>query len=77
MDLFKYLRDKAQSGGPINWNFGKFIVNGEGKVQRYYTSNWWPQEIAPDIEKMLGIEEKDSKLHLFEIDPESEANAIS
>lgn len=37
----------------ISWNFGKFLLNGEGKVVKYYEPNTEPNDMLPDIKKLL------------------------
>ncbi len=37
----------------IPWNFAKFLVNHEGKVVGFYGPKTNPQEMLPDIEKLL------------------------
>ena len=58
--LYSYLRQNsslfdAKSGltSEIQWNFGKFLVNGEGKVVNYYAPPTNPDDIIPDIKKLL------------------------
>ncbi len=49
--LFDYL--KAATGGEIKWNFTKFLVDRAGKPVKLYESSVKPQDIAPDIDKLL------------------------
>lgn len=37
----------------IKWNFTKFLVDREGNVVERYAPNVAPEQIAPDIEKLL------------------------
>ncbi|KAJ9067902.1 Glutathione peroxidase 2 [Entomophthora muscae] len=37
----------------IKWNFEKFLINKEGKVQERYSSMSTPESLMPDIEKLL------------------------
>lgn len=37
----------------IKWNFGKFLINKEGKVSNRYAPTSSPLSIAKDIEKLL------------------------
>jgi glutathione peroxidase len=37
----------------IKWNFTKFLVNRQGRVVRRYGSSTKPEEIAPEIERLL------------------------
>lgn len=53
-ELFRFLRQNSRlNGGRIGWNFGKFLVNKQGKVHNYYSPNTDPEEIKPDIERLL------------------------
>jgi glutathione peroxidase len=62
--LFQFLMDKqanAATGGPIRWNFTKFLVDREGKVVARFEPDVTPDspEIAVAIEKTLrGEKEK-------------------
>jgi len=49
--LFAYLTETT--GGEIKWNFTKFLVDREGRPVRQYDSSAKPQDIVPDIEKLL------------------------
>lgn len=55
--LFKYLK-KAAPGTlgleGIKWNFTKFLINSEGEVVKRYAPTTKPQDIADDIEALLG-----------------------
>ncbi len=48
---------KSQKGGlltdSIKWNFGKFLVDQQGKVVKRYAPTTKPKDIAKDIEKLL------------------------
>ena len=53
-DIYKYL--KANCSEPvtdIKWNFAKFLVNGDGKVQKHYAPMTSPFKMRTDIEQML------------------------
>jgi glutathione peroxidase len=55
--LFKHL--KAEAPGVlgtegIKWNFTKFLIGRDGKVVKRYAPQTKPEEIADDIEKVLG-----------------------
>ena len=59
-DVFKYLRINSPElatseteAKKISWNFGKFLVDTEGKVLKYLTPSQEPNEILPLIEKIL------------------------
>jgi glutathione peroxidase len=55
--LYKHL--KAQAPGVlgtqgIKWNFTKFLINKDGSVFKRYAPQTKPEEIATDIESLLG-----------------------
>jgi glutathione peroxidase len=55
--LFKHL--KAEAPGVlgtegIKWNFTKFLIGRDGKVVKRYAPQTKPEEIAGDIEQVLG-----------------------
>jgi glutathione peroxidase len=63
--LFQFLTDKQANpttGGPIRWNFTKFLVDREGKVAQRFEPDVTPDspELAAAIEKTLRAE-KDKK----------------
>jgi len=50
--LYTFL--KAQTGGKdIRWNFTKFLIDRQGNVVRRFDSKDKPEDIAPEIEKIL------------------------
>jgi glutathione peroxidase len=49
--LFKQLA--AQTGTTVKWNFYKYLIGRDGKVLAGYSSNTSPEELAPQIEKLL------------------------
>ena len=58
--LYKYLRrnsslhdEKTGQTKEIPWNFGKFLVNSEGKVIEYYPSDVYPNTFRGRIESIL------------------------
>jgi glutathione peroxidase len=63
--LFEYLTDKqanSTTGGPIRWNFTKFLVDRDGKVAARFEPDIAPDapELAVAIEKALhGEKDKD------------------
>jgi len=65
--LFQFLMDKQANpatGGPIRWNFAKFLVDREGKVVARFEPDVMPDapELAVAIEKALhGDKDKDKK----------------
>ena len=59
-ELYKYLRtnsslyDKAtDTAKEIPWNFGKFLLDREGKVVKFYSPDIKPSVLGPDVEKLL------------------------
>ena len=40
-------------GGPIEWNFGKFLVGRDGAVLRRYSPQVEPDQLREDLEKAL------------------------
>lgn len=57
LPLYKHLKEQAPGvlgTQMIKWNFTKFLVDREGNVAKRYAPQDKPEEIASDIEKMLG-----------------------
>ncbi|MGE5702048.1 MAG: glutathione peroxidase [Clostridia bacterium] len=54
--LYHYL--VKQTGGDIEWNFVKFLVDGEGNVVKQYGARTEPAELAGDIEKLLAGDQR-------------------
>jgi glutathione peroxidase len=55
--LWKYLKGEAPGvlgTEGIKWNFTKFLIGRDGKVAHRYAPTTQPEEIAGDIEKLLG-----------------------
>jgi glutathione peroxidase len=55
--LWKHLKGEAPGvlgTEAIKWNFTKFLVGRDGKVVHRYAPQTKPEEIAGDIEKLLG-----------------------
>ena len=55
--LWKYLKGEAPGvlgTEGIKWNFTKFLIGRDGKVAKRYAPTTKPEEIAGDIEKLLG-----------------------
>ena len=50
--LFQYLSSEA-NGGPIKWNFAKFLCNGDGVMVKRYTPRDAPLSFEADIVSML------------------------
>lgn len=51
--LFAFLT--SEHGGPIEWNFTKFLVDGDGNVVGRYGSSDEPAAIAPAIRELLVV----------------------
>ena len=56
--VYRYLRSHSslKVGNlteEIQWNFGKFLVDSEGKVLKYYGPRVEPDEIRGDIQALL------------------------
>jgi glutathione peroxidase len=49
--LFKQL--EAATGTSVKWNFYKYLVDRDGKVVAGFSSRTSPEELAPQIEKLL------------------------
>lgn len=55
--LFKYLVENVPAPyhtGDIEWNFVKFLVDGEGNVLKQYSARTEPAAIEADIQELLG-----------------------
>lgn len=56
--VFQFLKNAPNGGGllgdGIKWNFTKFLVDGEGNVVKRYAPTTKPEDIASDIENLLG-----------------------
>ena len=58
-DMYKFLTSKkvqGENGGPIRWNFDKFLVDGDGKVIQRFNPRMKPNDpkMIAAIEKALG-----------------------
>ena len=54
--LYDYLTSQpAPIGGPVKWNFQKYLVNRKGEVVGKYDSGTKPQDgqLVAEIEKLL------------------------
>jgi len=53
--IFQYLkgRSKGLLGGAVKWNFTKFLISPNGESIQRYAPNTTPEDIRPDIEKLL------------------------
>lgn len=55
--LYKFLKQQAPGvlgTEGIKWNFTKFLINKDGSVFKRYAPQTKPEEIAGDIERLLG-----------------------
>lgn len=66
--LFKYLKSHSDlkeswTGYVIDipWNFGKFFVDGEGKVLEYVQPYTYPLEMEGQIREWLGLEQEEKE----------------
>jgi len=41
--------------GKISWNFAKFVVNGAGECMSYHLPDKDPNDILPELMKMMGV----------------------
>jgi glutathione peroxidase len=78
--LYEFLMDKQANpttGGPIRWNFTKFLVDREGKVAQRFEPDVTPDspELAVAIEKALRAE-KDKKDGVASFLPSSGASSF-
>jgi glutathione peroxidase len=53
--LYRYLtaQKPGPKGGDIQWNFTKFLVNQAGEVVERFEPGVKPEELVPEIEKLL------------------------
>lgn len=55
--LYKHLKEQAPGvlgTQGIKWNFTKFLINKDGSVFKRYAPQTKPEEIAADVESLLG-----------------------
>jgi glutathione peroxidase len=54
--IYKYLKKELKGfpGSEIKWNFGKFIVDKNGKPYKRIAPTTTPEKLQKDIEKLLG-----------------------
>ena len=54
-DLYAYMQDNApeMKGEPVSWNFGKFLLDGKGKVIGYWRPQTPPNEMREAIMELL------------------------
>ena len=61
-EVYKYLRrnselwnEDKQTMQQIPWNFSKFLVDSDGKVQGYFDTHVTMEETEPHVRKLLGV----------------------
>ena len=54
--IYKYLKKELKGfpGSEIKWNFGKFMLDKNGKPYKRYSPTTSPDKLRADIEKLLG-----------------------
>jgi glutathione peroxidase len=55
-DLYNWLKNEqpgSSDKSDITWNFEKFLIDQEGNVVTRYGPQVTPEEVRPDIEKLL------------------------
>jgi len=45
--------DQSNAASPISWNFGKFLVDQDGHVVKYYGPEVMPKSLIPDIDQVI------------------------
>lgn len=53
--LYKWLTSQKNFAGKISWNFNKFLINQNGEIVKRYGSRDTPEEIEPDIKKLINV----------------------
>ena len=58
--LYEWLLKKMpDAGAHLNWNFGKFLIDGTGKPHRFFAPSFQPLTLEKEIETLLGKLEPD------------------
>lgn len=58
-EVYKYLRLNSEfrvnedEAREVPWNFGKFLLDKNGKVVKFYKPGVRPNEMKPEIERLL------------------------
>ncbi|KAH7435312.1 hypothetical protein KP509_06G059300 [Ceratopteris richardii] len=58
--IYNFLKANSKAGvlgSRINWNFTKFLVDGDGHVKNRYSPQTSPLQIENDIKSLLGLSE--------------------
>ena len=50
--VYSFLKASAGDTSDVEWNFGKFLVDGSGKVVKRYPPNVPPKQLVSDIEAL-------------------------
>lgn len=51
--LYKWLTSQENFSGRITWNFNKFLINRKGEVVNRFGSKVKPEELEPEVKKLL------------------------
>lgn len=52
--IYKWLREESSlKGADMQWNFEKFLLDGEGNIVKHYFTDVDPNGCKSDIEKLL------------------------
>ena len=54
--VYSYLKEERPGIlgiGMIKWNFEKFLIDRDGKLQQRYSSSTTPDQLEPEIVKLL------------------------
>jgi len=52
--IWKWLRDNSDlKGAEMSWNFEKFLISPQGKVEGHWQTMTQPKDLKNDIQKML------------------------
>ena len=52
--LYKWCKDNSElKGADIEWNYQKFLIDGEGNVKKVYSPEVTPLSIKADIEDLI------------------------
>lgn len=56
--IYKYLKKELKGfpGSEIKWNFGKFMIDKNGKPYKRFSPTTAPEKLREDIEKLLALQ---------------------